>query len=71
METVDNDFPLSEARVIPGTYLEETIFIQDIEVKRLHIPGKVGDEYKTLEFIPYWSWGNREDGDVLVWCKTN
>lgn len=71
METTDNDFVLSDARVIPGTYLKENIFIGDLEVKRLHIPGMVGGEHRTLKFVPYWSWGNRGDADVLVWCKTN
>jgi DUF1680 family protein len=69
METADNDAPLSEARVIPGTYLEETTQINGIEVKRLYIPGRVNDKSSTLQFIPYWSWGNRGEGDVLVWCQ--
>jgi DUF1680 family protein len=69
METADNDFPLPEARVIPGTYLEETTKINGIEVIRLHIPGQVKDKSTTLKFIPYWSWGNRSEGDVTVWCK--
>jgi DUF1680 family protein len=70
MESADNNFNLSDARVIPGTYLEETTTILDIEVKRLHIPGIVKDKSQILKFIPYWSWGNRGDGDVQVWCKT-
>lgn len=70
METADNDFVLSDARVIAETYLEETIFIRDFEIKRLHVPGMVAGEYKTLKFVPYWCWGNRRDADVLVWCKS-
>jgi len=69
MESADNDFNLSDARIIPGTYLEETIKILDVEVKRLYIPGCVNDKSQILKFIPYWSWGNRGDGDVQVWCK--
>ena len=69
MESADNPFDLSDARIIPGTYLEETLIIKDIEVKRLHIPGNIKGECQILKFIPYWSWGNRGDGDVQVWCK--
>lgn len=69
MESADNDFPLSDARIIPGTYLEETISIGGMEVRRLLIPGRVKDKDTTLKYIPYWSWGNRGSGDVLVWCK--
>ena len=71
MDSADNDFTLSDAQIIPGTYLEETISIQGIQVKRLRVPGRVKDKKRTLKFIPYWSWGNRGDGDVLVWCKTD
>jgi len=71
MDSADNDFTLSDAEVISNTYLEETITIRGIEVKRIHIPGRVKGEKKTLKFIPYWSWGNRGTGDVLVWCKTS
>ena len=71
MKAIDNDFSLSDTRIIQGTYFEETIFIEDIEIKRLHIREKMEDESKTLKFIPYWSWGNRDDGAVLMWCKTN
>ena len=70
METTDNDFTLSDARVIPGTYLEETISINGMECKRLHIPGKLKGEGQTLKFIPYWSWGNRGTSDVLVWVES-
>lgn len=70
MESADNHFDLSDVRVIPGTYLEETTTILDIEVKRIHVPGIVKDKSQTLKFIPYWSWGNRGNGDVQVWCKT-
>ena len=55
MKTIDNDFSLSDTRVIQGTYFEETIFIEDIEIKRLHIREKMEDEFKTLKFISYWS----------------
>jgi DUF1680 family protein len=70
METADNDFPLSEAHIIPGTYLEEQIEIGGIQLIRIHIPGTLGTSKQTLKFIPYWSWGNRGTGDVQVWCKT-
>lgn len=69
METADNDFPLSDVRIKPETYLEETISIQGLEVQRIHIPGQVRMETTTLKFIPYWSWGNRGEGDVKVWIK--
>ena len=71
MDSADNDFKLSDARIIPGTYLEETITIEGMDVKRLHTPGWVNGKSRVLKFIPYWSWGNRRSGDVLVWCKTN
>jgi uncharacterized protein len=70
LDSADNDFNLCDVQVISGTYLEETITISGIEIQRLHIPGKVGEEQKTLKFVPYWSWGNRGMGDVLVWCKS-
>jgi uncharacterized protein len=70
MESIDNDFELSDARVIPEQYLDEPITIGGMECRRIHVPGQVRGETKMLKFVPYWSWGNRGDSDVLVWCKT-
>jgi uncharacterized protein len=70
MESADNEFQLSDARIVPGAHVEETISIGGMEVKRLHIPGRVKDKDTILKFIPFWSWANRGSGDVLVWCKT-
>jgi DUF1680 family protein len=69
MDSADNDFELTEAEITQLSYVEETIYIEGIEVKRLNIPGRVRGEERTLKFTPYWSWGNRGPGDVLVWCK--
>jgi DUF1680 family protein len=70
MDSADNDFIFADAKVIPGAYLEESIQIGGFEVPRIYIPGQVNDQEKALKFIPYWSWGNRGYGDVLVWCET-
>jgi uncharacterized protein len=69
LESADNNVPLSDVEITHNLYLEEDITIQNIPVKRIHIPGKWGDKNITLKFIPYWSWGNRSEGDVQVWCK--
>lgn len=69
MDSADNDFELAEAEITKETYVEETFTIEGMQVKRLHIPGRVRGKEQTLKFIPYWSWGNRGYGDVLVWCK--
>ena len=70
LDSADNDYNFEDVRVIPSTYVEEPFSIGGIEVARLHIPGMVRERRQTLEFIPYWCWGNRSHGDVLVWCKT-
>jgi len=69
MDSADNDFELTEAEIEQQTCVEETFSIEGMQLKRIHIPGRVGKKERTLKFIPYWSWANRGYGDVLVWCK--
>jgi uncharacterized protein len=70
METTDNNFDLSDAQLEGPGYLEEVISIGGIDCKRLYLRGIVKGERRILRFIPYWSWGNRESSNVLVWVSS-
>jgi uncharacterized protein len=70
METTDNKFSLFDARVDQKSYLEERFSINGMECIRIHVNGMVNGEQRTLKFIPYWCWGNRERSDLLVWVKS-
>jgi DUF1680 family protein len=69
MDSADNDFDITEAEITDEQSLEEDFNIAGMQVKRLHIPGRVSGKEETLKFIPYWSWGNRGPSDVVVWVK--
>lgn len=70
METADNNFVLSDACLDRPGHLEEIISINGIDCKRIYLRGKLDGKPRILKFIPYWSWGNRENSDVLVWVKS-
>jgi len=71
MESIDNVFPLNEARITGYDIRQEKISIKGIDVIQLLVPGRAQHNDVTLKFIPYWAWCNRGAGDVLVWCKSD